>query len=189
MKEDNISIFETFVENGVTTQAEASAWESNCLAAMHKAAWKILKDYSCALEETEDAVQDALRNTLSKIRLGKGEKIKNPREYLIAAAANHAINKAKALKRKRTYFSSEDEHSFEIASNLLSHPKSSEINKMYKHFLLNLSYKEQTITKMLVFGMSRSEIADALSMEQSNVNVSIHRIRQKMSPLKPYLNW
>lgn len=189
MNENNVSIFETFVEHGVTTQAEATAWESNCLIAMHKAARKILSGYSCAHEEIEDAVQDALRSTLTKIRLGRGEKIENPKDYLVIATANHAINKAKLLKRKKAYISLDAENSFDIASNLLSHSKSAEIKELYKHCLSKLSYKERTLLELLVMGLSRVEIADTLSMKELSVNVSVHRLRQKLSPLKEYLNW
>lgn len=187
MRETDVNLFMTFAaEPGVTTQAEASAWESDCLHAMQNAAAKILSRYPGAHEEIEDAVNEALRATLKLAKQGK--KIEKPKEYLTVAAARRALNTTKRLNKKEPSVFIDGDEGFELASNILAHDKQWEIKQMCLHCMNGLSEKQSVIAALLP-EMSPSEIAATLGMTVTAVNVTIHRIRQQLSPLKEYLSW
>ncbi len=189
MKENSESILKTLIEHNSVTQVESTDWGMDCLEKMRKAANRVLFGYPCADENVEDAVHDALVAALNIVQHGKESKIDNPKTYLIAAAANNALNRAKSLNVKRYDPSVDDEDFPELSDKLLSHPKAFEIRTMYRECFNTLSYKEQVVLKMMAFGMPVSEIADALSKTKNAVYISEHRIREKMFPLREYLNW
>ena len=188
MRENPESILETFIKHTNVTQVESTEWGMSCLEGMRNGARKVLFRYPCSEQEVEDAVNSALTSVLDKVRHNRGAKIEGPRNYLIISAVNKAISRAKQLN-KRSSDSSFDEDSFDIADRFLSHPKAYEIRVMYIYYRHSLSDMEKTVADLTALGMPISEIASALNISEGMAYRLRRKVKQKLSPLKEYLNW
>jgi len=149
----------------------------------------VFSSYGVSHESVADVVQEALLAVFQARK--KGTIVENTLAYLRTVTARHAINAAKSLKR-RNECSINDEESGppkEIRSRRLDPSQIYEMRVMFNAIFSNLNDKEKVILEMSRDGFSGEEIGAVMSMTRVNINVTLHRVRQKFKPLAEYLNW
>lgn len=131
-------------------------------------------------EETEDIVQDCLLKIWKQTR--QGEVIRNLETYALTMSRNLALNR-KQLSHNRSISLVEEEHDTRDEHQLSPDEQMmrKEATSLIEQIVNNLPEKQRTVMHLRdIEGKAYKEIAEALSITESDVKVTLYRARQQV---------
>lgn len=131
-------------------------------------------------EEAEDIVQDCLLKIWKQTR--QGEVIRNLETYALTMSRNLALNR-KQLSHNRSISLVEEEHDTRDEHQLSPDEQMmrKEATSLIEQIVNNLPEKQRTVMHLRdIEGKAYKEIAEALSITESDVKVTLYRARQQV---------